>query len=119
MGRDLTGQNHHITYVEISVTDIERAKGFYGAAFGWTFKDYGPDYCEFFDGGLQGGFARVEVVTTGGPLLVLCSENLDFSQRAVEAAGGKIEKPVLEFPGGKRFYFIDPDGNELAIWTKA
>ena len=108
-----------IDYVEFNVADMARSKAFYGAAFGWTFTDYGPDYCEFTDGHMKGGFDATRPVSTGGPLIVLYGDDLGELQQRVEQAGGRIVKPVFEFPGGRRFHFTDPDGYELAVWTKA
>lgn len=109
--------NHHrIDYIEFNVASIEAAKRFYGDAFGWTFQDYGPDYCEFRDGRLTGGFAH-GAPTPGGPLAILYSDDLEASLRAVESVGGHITKPIFAFPGGRRFQFNDPDGYELAVWS--
>jgi hypothetical protein len=33
----------------------------------------------------------------------------------VTAAGADIVKPIFAFPGGRRFHFLDPNGNELAV----
>ncbi len=106
-----------INYVEFAVSDIPRAKAFYGAAFGWTFTDFGSSYCEFTDGAMKGGFeATGAPAPHGGPLVVLYGRDLTALARAVVAAGGKISRPVFDFPGGKRFHFIDPEGYELAVW---
>ena len=110
--------DRRIDYIEMNVADIARSKTFYGKAFGWTFKDYGPDYCEFADGRLTGGFTTHGTPKPGGPLVILYADDLTAVQRAVEAAGGRIAKPTFEFPGGARFHFLDPDGYELAVWTK-
>lgn len=113
-GRDL-----RIDYIEFTVADIARAKAFYGAAFGWTFTDYGPAYCEFTDGHMKGGFDATQPVRPGRPLVVLYAADLEDGVRRVAAAGGTIVKPVFEFPGGRRFHFADPDGHELAMWSEA
>jgi predicted enzyme related to lactoylglutathione lyase len=110
--------DQRIDYIEMNVADIARSKAFYGAAFGWTFKDYGPDYCEFRDGRLTGGFTTHGKPSPGGPLVVLYADDLPESQRQVEAAGGRIAKPIFDFPGGQRFHCLDPEGYELAVWTK-
>lgn len=110
-------RNNCIDYVEFVVTDIARAKDFYGSAFGWTFTDYGPSYCEFSDGHMKGGFERGDAVKPGGPLVILYGEDLEKTRTSVEAAGGTIVKPEFEFPGGRRFHFTDPEGYELAVWT--
>lgn len=113
-------QNHDkcINYIEFSVTDIARAKAFYGQVFGWTFTDYGPMYCEFSDGQMKGGFEASTHVQTGGPLVVLYGNDLNALADAVQAADGRITKPVFDFPGGQRFQFCDPEGYELAIWNE-
>lgn len=109
--------HHTIDYIELNVTDIAEAKRFFSAAFGWEFNDYGPDYAGIIGGEDEvGGLRKVEQVVTGGPLVVLYSENLEASLAAVEAAGGQIVKDIFEFPGGRRFQFTDPSGNELAVW---
>ena len=110
-------RDRSINYIELAVSDIPRAKAFYGQAFGWTFTDYGPEYCEFSDGGMTGGFDAGSPVTPGGPLVVLYGNDLEEIQTAIEGAGGTISKPVFSFPGGRRFHFKDPDGHELAVWT--
>ena len=109
--------DRRIDYVEFNVADVARAKAFYGDAFGWSFKDYGPDYCEFADGRLTGGFARGTPAGPGGPLVILYAIDLDDAQSRVETAGGRIVKPPYDFPGGRRFHFADPDGYQLAVWT--
>jgi predicted enzyme related to lactoylglutathione lyase len=111
--------HHAIDYIELSVTDIDAAKHFYSKAFGWTFNDYGPGYAGILAPGKDGevgGLRLVDEVTRGGPLVVLYSETLEASCSAVELAGGRIVKPIFEFPGGRRFQFLDPSGNELAVW---
>ncbi|NWJ26200.1 VOC family protein [Rhizobium sp. RM] len=115
-----TENDRRIDYVEFNVSDIEASKAFYGGAFGWTFKDYGPQYCEFSDGRLTGGFTTTAPVTAkGGALVILYASDIEAAQNRVESAGGKISLPIFEFPGGRRFHFTDPDGYELAVWSKA
>jgi predicted enzyme related to lactoylglutathione lyase len=114
-----SANNKQIDYVEFGVADIARAKAFYGAAFGWTFTDYGPQYCEFNDGRLKGGFTTLSPVNPGGALVVLYGDDLQALVSRVERAGGRIAKPIYDFPGGQRFHFADPDGYELAVWSKA
>jgi len=113
-----SSNDRQIDYVEFGVSDIERMKAFYGRAFGWTFTDYGPDYCEFSDGRLKGGFTTLSPVRPGGALIVLYGDDMEQLVAKVEAAGGRINKPIFPFPGGRRFQFIDPDGYELAVWSK-
>jgi len=111
------GADRQIDNIEFNVSDIERSKAFYGAAFGWRFTDYGPTYTEFSDGRLTGGFTTGEPVRPGGPLVILYADDLAATQARVLAAGGTLSRDVFDFPGGRRFHFIDPDGYELAVWT--
>lgn len=112
------GADRKIDYIEFNVADIERSKAFYGGAFGWTFKDYGPQYCEFQDGRLTGGFTTFAPVNAdGGPLVILFADDLEDTLARVEKAGGTIAKPIFDFPGGRRFQFTDPDGYALAVWS--
>lgn len=110
--------DNRIDYIELKVADIARSKAFYGTAFGWTFTDFGPAYCEFADGRLTGGFTTDGPPVPGGPLVILYAGDLAAALRRVEAAGGRISKPIFSFPGGQRFHFLDPDGYELAVWSK-
>ena len=110
-------KNNAIDYIEFNVNDIAKAKEFYGSAFGWTFTDFGSAYCEFNDGQRKGGFAAiVGDIITSGPLVVLYADDLEQALKNVTNAGGKITKPIFEFPGGRRFQFTDPQGYELAVW---
>ncbi len=115
--------NHHkIDYVEFPSTDISLTKAFLTAAFGWSFTDYGPEYVAFSDAGLEGGFFLSDkTVSTdnGSALVVLYSDNLEQTQKTVVPAGGSIVKAIFSFPGGRRFHFADPNGNEYAVWTAA
>ncbi|MBB1631693.1 VOC family protein [Cupriavidus sp. UME77] len=115
----IRGQDRQIDNIEFNVSDIARSKAFYGAAFGWSFTDYGPAYCEFSDGRLTGGFTTGEEVRPGGPLVILYADDLALAQQGVEAAGGTVVRAVFSFPGGRRFHFRDPDGYELAVWSAA
>jgi predicted enzyme related to lactoylglutathione lyase len=115
---DSAHTHHAIDYIEIPVTDVGAAKAFYAAAFGWSFADYGPDYAGIQgDGKEAGGLRRESEVRPGGPLVVLYSEDLEASAEAVTAAGGTVVEPIYGFPGGRRFHFADPSGNELAVWS--
>lgn len=113
-----SSHDRRIDYVELVVADIARARSFYAQAFGWTMTDYGPNYCAFADGRLEGGFTDIGTPMPGGPLVILYADDLAAVQAAIEAAGGRIVKPVFDFPGGRRFHFTDPDGYELAVWSK-
>ncbi|MBU0661132.1 VOC family protein [Patescibacteria group bacterium] len=110
-------QNNTITYIEFKSTDIAETKIFYSNVFGWTFKDFGEQYTSFADSGVMGGFEQTDENIQNSILIVLYYDNLDEVQQKIIDAGGKISKEVFEFPGGKRFHFTDPSGNELAVWS--
>lgn len=110
--------HHGIDYIEFTVTDLAKAKAFYSTAFGWKFNDYGPGYAGIQkDNGEAGGLRLGSSVITGGPLVILYSDDLERSLAKVTSAGGEIIKPLFTFPGGRRFHFKDPSGNELAVWS--
>ena len=104
-------------YIEFPAKDIARTKEFYIKVFGWKFTDYGPDYTSFEDGRLSGGFSKQPAVEPGGPLVVLYASDLESTEAKVRSAGAKIVKEIFSFPGGRRFHFADPNGNELAVWS--
>ena len=116
-GAGMTEKDKRIDYIELPVIDIGEAKRFYGEVFGWTFVDYGPDYASFNDGRLDGGFRKEAAVQRGGPLVIMYSVNLERIREEVKSAGGTIVVDIFEFPGGRRFHFTDPSGNELAVWS--
>ena len=109
--------DRRIDYIELPVTDMAAAKRFYGAVFGWSFTDYGPEYASFADGRLDGGFRLEEKVTTGGPLVVVYALQVEAMEQAVRKAGGRVVREIFSFPGGRRFHFTDPAGTELAVWS--
>lgn len=116
----MASTHHSIDYIEIGATDVAAAKAFYAAAFGWSFNDYGPEYAgirsadsEGEVGGLNGGRAA----QSGGPLVLIYSDDLTASEQAVRDAGGAITDGPYEYPGGHRFQFTDPSGNELGVFS--
>ena len=113
-------EHEKINYVEFPSKDIAATKQFFEAAFGWTFVDYGPEYTAFANEGLDGGFFKSDkVVSTqsGSALIVFYSKELELTLEKIERAGGSIIKPIFTFPGGRRFHFADPNGNEYAVWS--
>ena len=108
-----------LDYIELPGPDIPATKRFYGSLFGWTFTDYGPDYVAFDSAGRQGGFnAERRVVASGGPLIVLYAADIDAMETKVRETGAEIISRE-KFEGGRRFHFRDPNGNEIAVWTKS
>lgn len=110
--------NYQMDYVEFPASDIEATKQFYSSVFGWSFTDYGPNYTSFHDGRIAGGFTMSTKPVRGGALVVLYAKALEEAQQKVVAAGGKVVIEPFEFPGGRRFHFTDPNGNELAVWSE-
>ena len=107
-----------IDYIEFPATDLAATKQYYSTVFGWKFTDYGPDYSSFEDGRLSGGFWRNGKSPSGGPLVVIYAADLATAEARVRSAGGRVVKPAFDFPGGRRFHFEDPSGNELAVWSE-
>jgi predicted enzyme related to lactoylglutathione lyase len=111
-------QNNHINYIEFKAKDLTEIKTFYSEVFGWTFTDYGPNYTSFKDSGIAGGFEKTNEPITNGALVVLSHNNLEDVIKKVTDNGGVISVQIFSFPGGQRFQFIDPSGNELAVWSE-
>jgi len=113
-------EHEKINYVEFPANDIQATKEFFMEAFGWSFQDYGPDYSAFSNQGLDGGFYKADLKSTtsnGAGLVIFYSADLEATQGKVEKAKGIIVKPIFSFPGGRRFHFTEPSGNEFAVWS--
>lgn len=110
-----------INYLEMPARDLFVTKEFFGSVFGWQFTDYGTEYCAFNkSAGMDGGFYLSEncaKAESGSVLVVFYSPDLAQTQAKIEQAGGQISQTVFEFPGGRRFHFLDPSGNEFAVWS--
>jgi len=112
--------NTLINYVEFPANDLKATKEFFHNTFGWVFTDYGPEYCAFDESGLQGGFYQSDLASNtanGSALIVLYTTTLEALEQEVQANGATIVKAIFEFPGGRRFHFTEPSGNELAVWS--
>jgi len=113
-------EHEKINYIEFPAKDLEATKLFFFTVFDWSFVDYGPEYVAFSNAGIDGGFYRSNLVSSGengSVLIVFYSKDLEETQSKIELAGGSIIKPVFSFPGGRRFHFSDPNGNEYAVWS--
>ena len=106
-----------IDYVEFPAENLSLVKTFYGKVFGWAFADYGPSYTATVNAGLDAGFQADDREAPPKPLIIIYSVDLDHSLETVVDQGGTITKPTFDFPGGRRFHFKDPSGNELAVWS--
>ncbi|THD58853.1 VOC family protein [Phenylobacterium sp.] len=107
-----------IDYVELPGGDLTATKAFYGQAFGWAFTDYGPAYAAMSEG-LDGGFNADASDQAAKPLVILYAHDLEAMEARVREAGGGVVRPIFTFPGGRRFHFTDPSGNELAVWSES
>lgn len=115
-------RHEKINYVEFPAADLQSTKSFFQKAFGWSFTDYGPEYTAFSGQGLDGGFFQANLkasTANGSALLVFYSDNLESTLLKVTDAGGTVIKPIFSFPGGRRFHFTEPSGNEFAVWSEA
>lgn len=113
-------QDQKLNYVELPARDIPATKAFFTASFAWTFEDFGPEYTAFAGEGLDGGFFKSDLcslTTNGAALLVFYSNNIEATLAKVEQAGGEVIRPIFSFPGGRRFHFLEPSGNEFAVWS--
>ncbi len=114
-------EHEKINYVEFPSQDIQATKDFFSQAFGWSFEDFGAEYSSFSNQGLDGGFFKAELSSStdnGAALIVFYSQNLEETQAKIEKAKGIIVKPIFSFPGGRRFHFKEPGGNEFAVWSE-
>jgi predicted enzyme related to lactoylglutathione lyase len=113
-------EHEKLDYVEYPAANLEATRAFFSEVFGWSFDEFGPDYCAFSKQGLDGGFYRSELYSStrnGSALLIFYSADLEATLAKIERAGGRIEKPIFSFPGGRRFHFCEPSGNEFAVWS--
>ncbi len=109
-----------IDYVELpTVTAHELTRAFYSKAFGWAFTDYGPDYSATTSGDVDLGLSGSPEDSISAPLPVIRVDDLEAAFDAVTKAGGVVAKPIFSFPGGRRFHFRDPSGNELGVWAES
>lgn len=109
-----------INYVEFPASNLTATKEFFNKAFAWSFEDFGPDYSAFSDEGIDGGFYQSDLRSSAGEgaaLIVFYSRAIEETKDKIEKAGGVIVQDIFEFPGGRRFHFTEPSGNEFAVWT--
>ena len=106
-----------LNYVELPVGDTAGSKAFFEKAFGWSLTAFGPAYAgtmgEACDIGLNGHVDD----HSSAPLAGIETDDLEAALAAVEAAGGVLTRPIFAFPGGRRFHFREPSGNEMAVFV--
>jgi len=118
---DEMSAENQIDYIEFQAADVAATKRFFEQLFGWKFTDYGPDYSSFEDGRIAGGFSRSDKTSklnSGGVLVVFYHPRLEEVRQRVIDLDGNITKEIFSFPGGRRFHFTEPSGNECAIWSE-
>ena len=108
-----------LDYVELPGQDLKSTRSFYEKAFGWTMTEFAPTYAATTTGDTDIGIQASVPDRPAAPLPVIQVADLEAAQASVERAGGRIVKPIRAFPGGRRFHFADPSGNELAVWQAA
>ncbi|VAX01115.1 Glyoxalase family protein [hydrothermal vent metagenome] len=109
-----------INYIEFPTKDINASKSFFSSVFNWSFVDYGPEYTAFSNEGVDGGFFKSNLTVSsqsGSALVVFYSKALETTLEKIQQFGGLIIKDIFSFPGGRRFHFTDPSGNEFAVWS--
>lgn len=112
--------DHKIDYLELPAGDFDSVQKFYEEAFGWVFTDHGPEYRAFTDEKLDGGFYKAQgrsETSSGAALIIIYAADLERTKQRVLASGGSLVRDIFSFPGGRRFHFSDPNGNELAVWS--
>ncbi|KPH65512.1 glyoxalase [Pseudoalteromonas porphyrae] len=115
--------HEQLNYVEFAANDLQATKAFFSQVFDWQFTDYGPEYTAFSadKAGLDGGFYKAPLnalTANGSALLVFYSADIQQTLAKVEQHGGLVIKPLFDFPGGCRFHFTEPSGNEFAVWSE-
>ena len=117
----MMSDHEKLNYVELPASNLSATKAFFTNVFNWQFTDYGPDYTSFNGQGLDGGFFNAPLKSLsaqGAALLVFYSDNIHATHDKIIQYGGVISKPIFEFPGGCRFHFLEPSGNEFAVWSQ-
>ncbi len=115
-------EHEKINYVELPASNLNKTKAFFTEVFGWSFQDFGPEYSAFSNQGLDGGFYKADLASSassGSALVVFYSNSLEATLQKITNANGLIVKPIFSFPGGRRFHFREPSGNEFAVWSDA
>ena len=113
-------RHHKIDYVEFPCCDFQRTKDFFSTVFGWTYVDYSPEYAAIQNAGIEGGFYASDAcsrTTQGAMIVIFYSTDLEATQHSIVNAGGTIIEETFSFPGGRRFHFTEPSGNEFAVWS--
>jgi len=104
-------------FIELPARDIGKSKAFYQSAFGWTLTEFGPTYACTMTGDVDVGLQANRAEASAAPLPVICVADLEAALAVVTKAGGRIVRPIFSFPGGRRFQFLDPSDNEIAVMT--
>jgi len=113
-------EHEKVNYIELPAKNLQATKDFFSQAFDWSFQDFGPEYSAFSNQGIDGGFFKSDLsssTSNGAALIVFYSSDLEATQEKIKKANGIIMKQIFAFPGGRRFHFAEPSGNEFAVWS--
>jgi len=108
-----------IDYFELPTTGTATSREFFGKAFGWGFKEYGPTYSEITEAGVLGGLNGDSAEQSKAPVIGIRTDDIEAAVAAITAAGGVITVPVNAYPGGRRLFFREPGGSELMVYEPA
>lgn len=107
-----------IDYIEFPSDNRALTSAFFQAAFGWGIVSYGPSYDALADAGIDGGVDQAES-RVAATMAIVRTDDLDGAERRVLAAGGTVTREQFDFPGGRRFHFREPGGNEMAVYQSS
>lgn len=114
-----------LCHFEIECDDVERARRFYEAVFGWRIEPWGPPsyyliFPEYPDRRVSGDLRERHEPLTGhgnrGFVATFSVLDLAPIAAAVVANGGAIETPEIRIEGvGDLLYFRDTEGNRVGV----
>lgn len=104
-----------IDYFELPSADMAASAAFFASAFGFGNTAYGPGYSEITEGGVLGGLNAADD-RPAAPVIGIRTDDIAAARQAVEAAGGTITRPIVDYPGGQRFFFREPGGSEVLVY---
>ena len=113
-------KNNQIDLIEFpfaSPEELKTVSRFFNTVFGWQFKEWGDTYYDTHHSGVTAGLNASTTKEQTMPLAVIYADDLEATKDKVVKAGDKVTHPITAFPGGRRFAFTDPAGNQLAVWS--
>ena len=107
-----------VQLLEIQVSELERAVGFYQAVFDWGVSRPDSSYAILEALPVAIGLVKRDSVIAGGAMVVIGVPDLETILRRVVENGGALRNPVGPSWRGRQFTFSDPDGNEMVVWSE-